>query len=108
MADWSDLARQIMNYYDKRVLQWPSEWEALAFVNTELAEVYEVLLSRNPRWVRNNPQDKPVYDPEKFAEEAGDAIMMLIVASINIGIDPILSLQRKMERKIKEHEQKNR
>jgi len=90
----------IKDYYTLRDLKWPDIWEALAFVQTEMGEVYEILLAERGGWVRNNPGDKPTFTKESLSEEIGDAIMMLLVAGISRGVDPIESLKNKLARKI--------
>lgn len=95
------LFQAIKHYYTSRGLTLPNFDNAMKFVQTELAEVYELDLARIGGWVRNNPQNKPTYSKEKMAEELGDAIMMLMVAGITEGVDPIQALTQKMERKLK-------
>lgn len=95
-----DLLDIILDYYEKRELVLPNTWESLGWANTELGEVYEVLLSKNSSWVRNNPQDHPPFDRENFSEELGDVIMMLMVAGYNEGVNPIQSLKDKINKKL--------
>lgn len=90
----------ITDYYDKRQLAYPDVWEALAWANTELGETYELLLSRNKRWVRNNPQNKEEFSKERFAEELSDIIMMIMVAGYVEGVNPIQALKDKIKRKL--------
>jgi NTP pyrophosphatase (non-canonical NTP hydrolase) len=90
----------IRNYYTKRGLAWPNFEDAMKFVATEIGEVYEVDLSRNPTWVRNNPQDKPTFSKEQLASELGDVIMMVMVAGIVEGVDPLDALVKKINRKL--------
>jgi hypothetical protein len=87
-------------YYEQRGLKWPDFNDAMKFVQTELAEVYELDLARTSGWVRNNPDSKPEYNKEDMAEELGDAIMMLLVAGIVEEVDPIQALINKMNRKL--------
>lgn len=98
----SELKDFIVKYYDKRGLKWPDFDDAMKFVATEIGEVYEVDLSRVRDWVRNNPQDKPNFSKERLASELGDVIMMVMVAGIVEGIDPLQALISKMCRKIGE------
>jgi NTP pyrophosphatase (non-canonical NTP hydrolase) len=100
MVLMSNLAVKIKDYYEKRQLVHPTVWEALGWVSAELGEVYEVLMSWNPKWVRNNPQDHPVKSKEDLAEELGDVIFMLVMAGLSEGVDPIEALEKKMERKL--------
>lgn len=90
----------INNYYDSGQLVYPDVWESLAWANTELGEVYELLLSRNKQWVRNNPQDHEEFSKEKFSEELGDVIMMLMIAGYVEGVNPIQALKDKIQRKL--------
>jgi NTP pyrophosphatase (non-canonical NTP hydrolase) len=94
--------KKVLSYYESRQLKLPSIWEALGFATTELGEVYELLLSRQGGWVRNNPDSKPSYSPESLSEELGDVIMMLIVAGIVEGVDPLQSLADKIDRKLEQ------
>jgi len=94
----------ITRYYKARKLKWPNVWQAMGWVNTELAEVYELLLARDGDWVRNNPDDHGEWDKDKFAEELGDCMFMLAVAGMVEGVDPIEALIAKVERKLKELE----
>lgn len=94
------LTKVIRDYYLERGLTWPTSTEAMGFLATEQGEVWELLLSRKSGWVRNNPQNKPQWSPEKFSEELGDVIMMAIVAGLVEGVDPVQSLVDKVERKL--------
>ena len=97
------LANLVIQYYDYRRLKWPSIWEALGWAHTELGEAYEVLLAAVGGWKRNNPQDHPDgWDKDKFGEELGDAVMMLIVAGIIAGVDVEEILREKIRRKLEE------
>lgn len=95
-----DLQKFITVYYDKRQLKWPNFDDAMKFVATEIGEVYEVDLSRTEGWVRNNPDGKPAFSKEKLASELGDVIMMVMVAGIAEGVDPLEALINKMLRKL--------
>lgn len=95
------LTDSIKNYYAKRGLTFPSFDNSLKFFQTELAEVYELDLARIGGWVRNHPENKPTFSKERLAEELGDAIMMLVVAGIAEGVDPVQALLDKMEKKLK-------
>lgn len=96
----SDLANKIEYYFNKRDLKWPNTEKALMFSETEMSEVYELLLAEEGDWVRNNPEDKPEYNNEEFAKELGDVIMMVMVAGMVRGLDPIDALIQKMENKL--------
>jgi len=103
-----NLTEQVIEYYKIRSLNKPNIWESLGWAISELGEVYEVLMSWNSRWVRNNPQDHPVKTKEDLAEELGDVIMMIIAAGLSEGVDPIAAMRNKMKRKLEEDKQKNR
>ena len=96
----SDLANKIEHYFNKRGLKWPTTEKALMFSETEMAEVYEHLLAEEGGWTRNNPENKPEYDNQEFAKELGDVIMMVMVAGMVRGLDPIDALVQKMENKL--------
>lgn len=67
------------------------------WLQTELAEVYELLLVREGGWTRNNPDDHPTeFDQQRFAEELGDAILMLLVAGMVEGVDPLAAMELKI------------
>lgn len=100
------LTAKVQEYYIKRNLNRPDVWEALGWASAEFGEVYEVLMSWNPKWVRNNPEKHPVKSKEDLAEELGDVIMMLIVAGMSEGVDPVSALEEKMKRKLEELEVK--
>lgn len=104
----NQLTKKIENYYQKRALKHPNLWEALGWATAELGEVYEVILSWQPGWVRNNPENHPVKSKEDLAEELGDVIFMLVVAGMEEGVDPLDALERKMERKLEEDKAKKK
>ena len=93
---------EILNYYTGRKLTMPDFDNAMKFAMTEIAEVYELDLARTGGWVRNNPESKPKYNKIDMAEELGDAIMMLVVAGIAEGVNPLEALSNKMDRKLKQ------
>lgn len=68
-------------YYEHRGIARPNASEALVFFMTELAELTEVLLRRDPKWTRNNSRDN---SDEALKFELGDCLMMLIAAVIDI------------------------
>ena len=96
----SEITDKIKQCYRVRGLKWPNEMQALAWVNTELAECYELLLARDGGWVRNNPEDKEGWSEERWAEELGDTIFMLLVAGIVSGVDPLQSMLSKIDKAI--------
>ncbi len=98
-GNMSELALAIFFYYDERDLLWPDFEQAMAFAHTEIGEAYEVYLAQFEGWVRNDPDHEP-FSAARLAEELGDAIMMLVVAGIAYGIDPVQALREKMAHKL--------
>ena len=94
------LAVMINQYYDQRGLVWPGRKEALLWALTELAEAAELVLEDGGSWVRNHPLEREDYSPERFAEELGDVMMMVMVAGMVVGVDPQQALQQKLRRKV--------
>lgn len=103
----SNLADEIKDYYGKRGLTIPNLYQALGFVNQELGEVYDVVLNMDGNWIRNNPQNHQAKSLSELSDELGDVIMMVMVAGIYNGIDPIDSLREKMRRKLDEFARSN-
>jgi len=95
-----EILELIKDYYNKRDLKWPSFDEAMKFVHTEIAEVYELDLARIGGFVRNHPENKPQFSKEALAEELGDAVFMLLVAGEVEGVNPIEAMTNKMNRKL--------
>lgn len=90
----------IRRYYDARQMVWPSTKEALLWAMSEIGEAADVeLMASNRDWVRNNPSEHNTTDAD-FAEELGDAIMMLLVAGYSRGLDPLRAMLEKAERKM--------
>ncbi len=92
----------VRNYYEIRKLKKPNVWEALGWAIAELGEVYEVLMSFSGGWVRNNPDKHPPKTKNDLAEELGDVILMLLVAGMQEGVDPLKAMEDKMNQKISE------
>jgi NTP pyrophosphatase (non-canonical NTP hydrolase) len=82
-------------YFEFKDLYPPTLEEACQFIATEVGELNEVLVSRNFRWKRNNPQDKHDYSPEHLAHELGDIIYMCIIAGRAAGVDPVAAIYEK-------------
>ena len=87
----------IREHFRVKKAKWPTVEEALMWTQTELAEVYELLLAKEGGWVRNNPDKHPPYSDEALAEELGDAIYMLMVAGMVANVDPLVSMIEKMK-----------
>ena len=87
----------IREHYRVRKQKWPTLEEALMWAQTELAEVYELLLAKEGGWVRNNPDKHPPYSDEALAEELGDAILMLLVAGYVTDVDPLVAMIKKIK-----------
>jgi len=101
MSEPWEVYNLIIQYYKKRGLKWPDFSDAMKFVLTEIGEVYEIDLSRVGGWVRNNPDNKPItFDKERLATELGDVIMMIMVAGMAEGVNPLAALIRKINKKL--------
>ena len=98
------IARLIEDTWEKKKRIWPDVWEGMGWVNTELGEAYELLLTKNsPGWIRNNPDDHwEEWDQFKFEEELGDCILMLMVTGMSLGLNPLEGLRDKLERELEE------
>jgi len=92
----------IRNYYEIRGLKWPTVEQAMMLMQTRVSEVYKIIFAREEGWAKNNPDKHKAHIASVLAEELGDAIMMLIVAGIVEGVDPLAALREKIERKIRE------
>lgn len=90
----------IVEYARKRQYVMPNAMQAMAWVNTEIGEVYELLLQKEATWVRNNPDSKTPYSPQQVAEELGDVIFMIMLAGYAEGVNPLDAMKAKMERKL--------
>ena len=91
------IAEAIRRHYITTGKNWPTPTEAILFAITEMAEAAELLLMYDPsKWVRNNPEAKEEYSDSRFCEELGDAIMMLVVAGLKTGVNPLHSLVQKL------------
>lgn len=95
------LRDRIVYYYMVRGLKWPNTDQAMAWAITEYAEAVELLFSKGD-WIRNNPEDKEGFSKERFAEEIGDVIFMLLVACVNEEVNPFKALVDKMDKKLVE------
>ena len=92
----------IKTYYSKRGLKYPDVWKSIAFSQTEVSEVYELLFSREGGFKRNHPENKPKFSKQELADELGDAIFMLIVAGIVEDVNPLEAMENKINRKLHE------
>jgi len=100
MQEQWEVYNLIIQYYKKRGLKWPDFDNAMKFVLTEIGEAYEIDLSRVGGWIRNNPDAKPEFDKNALGSELGDAIMMLMVAGIVEGVNPLAALVNKINKKL--------
>ncbi len=102
-AEWAAIVVEslIDEHHTRRGLKFPNEWEALAFAQTELGEVYELLLAEIPGWTRNHPERHEGFTGERFAEELGDVIMMVMMAGMARGVNPLDALAKKLYAKIR-------
>jgi NTP pyrophosphatase (non-canonical NTP hydrolase) len=98
------LCDEIEYYYQQRGLIRPSLWHAFAFLVEEIGEVSEELMIYTGGYKRNNLLKEVRQSDEEhiraIGEELGDVIMMAVMTGRTLGIDPILCLKAKMERKI--------
>jgi NTP pyrophosphatase (non-canonical NTP hydrolase) len=92
------MIKLIVSYYEQYGLKWPTTIEALMWAQTEMAEAYELLLARDGGWIHNQNYHSE-FDSDKYAEELGDVIMMLLVAGIVEGVNPLTALSTKLHRK---------
>lgn len=98
-----ELANAIQTFYDETDREWPeSTMDSLAFAQTEVSEAMEVVLARNPLYVRNHPEDKPEGTEWELALECGQAIMMLMVTCLMEGMNPLYSMLAYLADKIGE------
>ena len=99
----SELHNQIEKYFEARGLTMPDTVESLAFLTTEVGEVWEEWIQNlsGKDFVRNDPskEGKKENWKQAFAEELGDVIIMAMVTGMTVGIDPLLALEDKMLRK---------
>ena len=104
IASWNDYLSEdqgldglITEYYAIRELVWPrGADEALDWALTELAEAKELLLARRGNWVRNNPEAHPDFSRNLLEAEMADMIMMVLVAGMVEGLNPLSALHSKL------------
>lgn len=95
------LVKDIITYYEARGLKWPSDYgKSMMWFNQERAEAEEIYLAKEGGWVRNHPEEAPEWNQERFTEELGDMLMMVIVAGLVEGVDPVTALRNKMKQKL--------
>ena len=91
------LTSLIRSHYTLTEKVYPDTWQALAWAITELGEAFELLLNEDPPgWVRNHPDEKEPYSPERLEEELGDVMMRVQVAGMVRGLDPFSALVEKI------------
>ena len=96
----ADIMRLVVAHFADSGKYMPDMRDALLFAYSEVAEASDILLTNTGDWVRNNP-DKHMrgFDgvwQRELAEECGDAIMMLMIAGLNAGYNPIEALINKI------------
>jgi len=96
----SQLAKYVEEYFKARNLKIPTFFEAMAWMQTEVGETYEVWLAKF-NFARNNPEAHPPFSEEKLAEELGDVLLMIMVAGLTQGVNPLWAMLRKMSKHIK-------
>lgn len=99
------ISSMVRNYYDSVPIDLPESADiALMWVQTELGEVYEILLTRKGPWERNHPDDHPTkFDLQQLGYELGDVLMMIIVAGLAEGIDIERCLEDKIKQRLARH-----
>lgn len=102
MRDIYRISGLINDYFVRRGLVWPDAKDAILFSQTEVTEAIELLMAKDGGWVRNNPDGKEPYSTDRFGEELGDAIMMLLIAGLGVGVNPLASMIEKINRKMEE------
>ena len=95
--DTEKLMLVIKEFYVTHDLKWPTTDQAFRFVIEELGELARDMNDMIPGWKRNNPRKLPPTSDD-IADEIGDAIMMLMVLGMTVGVNPLESLYRKMSR----------
>jgi NTP pyrophosphatase (non-canonical NTP hydrolase) len=81
-------------YYQYRGMTHPDANQAYLFLVSEIGELADALVANQADWIRNNPDREREIDAE-----IGDVLMMLTVFSMEMGIDPLEAMLKKMERK---------
>jgi NTP pyrophosphatase (non-canonical NTP hydrolase) len=99
------LTDEVEFYYNQRKLIPPNMHDCFLFLASEVGEVADEIMQWKGGFTRNNPlKEQRKSDDEHIeaiGEELGDVIMMAVMTGRSIGIDPILCLKNKMERKLK-------
>ena len=90
------LTLAIKRHFEERKRIWPTTEDGLLFIQTELAEASELVLSLN-KYKRNHPESKEYFSEDRFAEELGDIIYMCIITGLTKDCDPIDALLKKMD-----------
>lgn len=92
----SILVKLITQYYEKRGLKWPDFNDAMKFVITEIAEVFEEEMA-GKGYIRNNPEQKPTQTSlVRLEEELADVMMMVQVAGMYYNLDPLRCLVERL------------
>lgn len=103
----SDLHLAIKEHFNIRERIYPTVEDGLLFAITEISEAIELWIIQKD-YIRNHPNSKEKYSKERFAEELGDAIYMLMITGIVAGVDPEKAMLDKMrnqlEKELKELE----
>lgn len=106
MKDVHHLTRCVLELAGHKKHKTPNYLEAMGFVVTEMAEANEIYFAKDPEWVRNNPENKPVYDRQELGKELADAIAMLIRAGWAEGVDPLAVLDERVHEELFEIHEK--
>lgn len=92
----NQLTLKVLLHFNNSGKIWPSLEDAILFLQTEIGEAIELLLSKKP-YKRNHPDNKELFTKERFAEELGDVIYMAIIAGNIAEVDVIQVLLKKIK-----------
>lgn len=81
------------SYFEFKGMTWPNTRDAADFVVTEVGEMFDALKRGDPKWVRHNDRDPDL------GMEISQAIMMLVIAADEAGIDIETATYRWMKEK---------
>ncbi len=89
------LSELVDSYFEQRKMKDPDAQQAFNFLVSEVGELADALVSQEPGWVRNHPDEKA--NPP--ANEASDVLMMLVKTCEKLGFDPLSAMVEKFRRK---------
>lgn len=101
------LEEVVKDYFTRRKLLWPTDaGQAIFFLVSEVGEFCDAYVHGQANWVRNNPDRHE--ESDLIGKEAGDVLMMLLVACEILGINPVAEMIVKMGDKLKESQDKEK